>query len=129
IFIGSDFRGGKRYMKRLGTLVAVGMISGIVLALFLKIIEVITANQVYYLLFDTSYMPILNELYQIWLIEVIFYLITCFIGIMALTYLFLYIPFDTSPITYVSGIGICIGLFYLLMLSSVKPPQITDLTA
>lgn len=119
--------GGKRYMKRLGTLAAIGMISGIVLALFLKIIELITANQVYYLLFDTSYIPILNELYPIWLIEVTFHFTTCVISIIALYYLLRYIQLEKSIITYVFVIGIGSGLLYFLTLLSEKTPHITDI--
>lgn len=73
-------------MKKLATLTGIGIISGIVLALFLKIIKSTTGNNVYDLLFDTSYIPVLNELSPTWLIESVFHFTTCILSIIVLYY-------------------------------------------
>src|SRR5699024_11446686 len=74
-----DERG--RRLRSATTFISIGMISGIILALFLKIIELTTGNIVYHLLFDDSYIPILNTWKPVWLIEVLFHFGTCLVSI------------------------------------------------
>ncbi|MGG3798689.1 hypothetical protein [Metabacillus fastidiosus] len=52
-----------------------GTISGIVLALFLKLIEKITGDKVYTLLLNVDYIPVINRYQFSEIVEIIFHLI------------------------------------------------------
>ncbi|MED4401834.1 hypothetical protein ABET41_03485 [Metabacillus fastidiosus] len=52
-----------------------GIISGVVLALFLKLIEKITGDKVYTLLLNVDYIPFINRYHFSEIVEVIFHLI------------------------------------------------------
>ncbi|MEC2074936.1 hypothetical protein [Metabacillus fastidiosus] len=52
-----------------------GTISGVVLALFLKLIEKITGDKVYTLLLNVDYIPVINRYQFSEIVEVIFHLI------------------------------------------------------
>src|SRR5690625_7181319 len=92
------------------------MISGIILALFLKIIELTTGNIVYHLLFDVSYIPILNTWKPVWLIEVLFHFGTCIVSITMLYYVLTLFHLVKSMPLYFIVIGMCISFLYFLTL-------------
>lgn len=116
-------------MKKLAKLTAIGIISGIILALFLKIIKSTTGNNVYDLLFDTSYIPVLNELSPTWLIESIFHFTTCILSIIVLYYVLRFFCMEKNFLPYFLTIGLGSGVLYFLTLFSVKTPPITNLAA
>lgn len=116
-------------MKKLGIFIAIGMISGIVLASFLKMIEIATGNNVYYLLFDTSYIPIIQNLQPTWLIETIFHFATCIISIYALYHILLSFHLEKSAIAYIVIFGLGSSLLYFLTMLSTKTPPITNIAA
>lgn len=116
-------------MKKGSLLISIGIISGIVLALFLKIVQLVTGNSIYYLLFDTSYIPILKELKPTWLVETIFHFTSCIISIIALYYLLSFIRLEKKIRIYVLVFGIGSGCLYFLTLFSTKTPAASNLRA
>src|SRR5699024_12776291 len=104
-----DERG--RRLRSATTFISIGMISGIILALFLKIIELTTGNIVYHLLFDVSYIQILNTWKPVWLIEVLFHFGTCIVIITMLYYVLTFFYLEKSMQVYIIVIGVCSNIF------------------
>lgn len=116
-------------MKNIVKLAVIGIIAGIILALFLKIIQSLTNNQAYNLLFNTDYIPFLNELYPKYLVEVLFHFITCIMSVIVLFYLLklFNLQFKLMPyiLIYTAGSSI---LFPLTALSE-RTPDLSDYSA
>lgn len=116
-------------MRSATTFISIGMISGIILALFLKIIELTTGNIVYHLLFDVSYIPILNTWKPVWLIEVLFHFGTCIVSITMLYYVLTFFHLEKSMPVYIIVIGVGSSILYFLTELSNKTPSVTDIGA
>src|SRR5699024_12686126 len=89
------------------------MISGIILALFSKIIDLSTGNIVYHLLFDVSYIPVLNTWMPVWLIDVLFHFGTCIVSITMLYYVLTLFHLDKCMTVYIFVIVICSSHLYI----------------
>src|SRR5699024_12464082 len=105
------------------------MISGIILALFLKIIELTTDNVVYQLLFDVSYIPILNTWKPVWLIVVLFHFGTCIVSITMIYYVLTFFHLEKSMPVNIIVIGVGSSILYFLTELSNKTPSVTDIGA
>lgn len=116
-------------MKKVNIFIGIGIISGIILAGFLKIIELLTGNEVYYLLFDTSYIPLIKTFHPTWLIETIFHFATCMISIYALYHILQPFHLEKSAIAYIVIFGFGSSILYFLTIFSTKTPPITNLEA
>ncbi|MEI3606315.1 hypothetical protein SPD48_11470 [Pseudogracilibacillus sp. SE30717A] len=116
-------------MKNIVKLAVIGIIAGIILALFLKIIQSLTNNQAYNLLFNTDYIPFLNELYPKYLVEVLFHFITCIMSVIVLFYLLklFNLQFKLMPYVLIYTAGSSI-LFPLTALSE-RTPDLSDYSA
>lgn len=116
-------------MKQAGILALIGMLSGIVLAIFLKAIEILTGNTVYYLLFHVDYVPVLRSLRPVSAVELCFHFGTCIISVIVLYYLLKQWKLEKSALAYLLVIGLGSGcLFFLTELSEHTPP-VTDIVA
>lgn len=115
-----------RRLKKASIFICIGMISGVVLALFLKIVEITTGNIVYYLLFDVSYVPLLNQWKPVWLIELLFHFGTCIISIALLYKLLTFIQMERDLRVYTLVIGAGSAALYFLTYFSDKTPAVTD---
>lgn len=116
-------------MKQVFTLSLIGILAGIMLALFLKIIQILTGNQAYDLLFQVDYIPLLKSLHPVVITEVVFHFGTCILSVVFLYYILRFFRWEKKISSYT--IVILIGsslLFFLTMLSS-HTPEITDLFA
>lgn len=116
-------------MKKAALFILIGIISGIILALFLKIPELLWNIEAYNLLFEVSYIPILNQLHPVWLIEGLFHFVTCISSLWILYYLLAYFKRETQLSTYILVIGIGSALLYFLTIFPYNTPSITDYTA
>ncbi len=116
-------------MKNIVKLAVIGIIAGIILALFLKIIQSLTNNYAYNLLFNTDYIPFLNELYPKYLVEVLFHFITCIMSVIFLFYLLklFNLQFKLMPYVLIYTAGSSI-LFPLTALSE-RTPDLSDYSA
>jgi len=105
------------------------MISGIVLALFLKIPQYFWDVHAYNLLFEVSYIPYINQLRPQWLIRGIFHFSTCIFSLIILYHILKYFKKETYLLAYILIIGIGSTLLYFLTLFPDNTPPITDYTA
>src|SRR5699024_11621093 len=111
--LGKDWERGRR-VRSATTFISIGMISGIILALFLKIIELTTGNIVYHLLFDVSYIPILNTWKPGWLIEVLFHFGTCSVSITMLYYVLTFFHMEKSMQVNIIVIAVGSTILYFM---------------
>lgn len=113
-------------MKQLLKLTAIGIISGTVLILALRIVLELTGNTAYILLFNFDYIPLINDLKPVWLFGYIFHFVTCIVSVIALFYILkprgLHKDILPYVIVYTFGGG---ALFFLTALSH-KPPAADD---
>lgn len=116
-------------MKKSAILISIGIFSGIVLALFLKITQLLTGNQVYYLLFDTEYIPVLQNLRPIWFIETAFHFTTCIISIAVLYKLLSFFNWEKNILIYILVFGVGSAILYFLTIFSEKSPPVTNISA
>lgn len=107
----------------------IGMISGIVLALFLKIPQYFWDVHAYNLLFEVSYIPYINQLRPQWLIRGVFHFSTCIFSLIILYHILKYFKKETYLLAYILIIGIGSTLLYFLTLFPDNTPPITDYTA
>lgn len=116
-------------MKKAVLWVSIGLISGLVLALFLKIPQILWQVQAYNLLFEVSYIPLLKEMHPTWLIQGVFHFATCIFSLAILYYLLSYFNKETQLMFYIFIVGIGSTLLYFLTLFPNNTPPITDYVA
>lgn len=114
-------------MKKLSILTIIGVIAGAFLAVFLRLMQQLTGSQAYILLFNVEYIPILNALYPVSLIQAVFHFGTCAGSTIFLYYFFRLFRLEKKMYAYVAVIFLTSGLLYFLTLLSPYTPPITDL--
>lgn len=105
------------------------MVGGIVLALFLKLVQLITANKAYNLLFDVSYIPFLKNLHPVWLARSMFHFGTCIGSIIFLYEILSLFNMQKNTPSYLIIIGVGSAILFFLTLLAQNTPAITDLSA
>lgn len=116
-------------LKKIFRLMLIGIISGIVLALFLKFIEKITGSKTYHLLFDVSYVPLLKQMHPIWLAEGIFHFTTCMGSVTALYFLLRLKAWEQNTNAYLIVIGAGSAALYPLTILAHNTPAVNDYAA
>ncbi len=110
-------------------LILVGIVSGVILIIPLKLVYEITGNTAYVLLFNFDYIPVLNKLKPVWLFGYVFHFVTCICSVIGLYYILKVRNLQYSVISYIlvysSGGG---ALFFLTCLSN-QPPAGDDTLA
>ena len=113
-------------MKQIIKLTAIGVAAGVVLMAFLKIIQIISGNEAYILLFNFDYVPVIQNLRPVWLFGYLFHFVTCIVSVIVLFYILKKVGWQKRIIPYVLvytiGGG---GLFFLTALSE-QPPAAND---
>lgn len=107
----------------------IGGISGIILAISLKIPQLLWQNQAYNLLFEVDYIPFLNSLEPVWLIRNTFHFMTCILSLFFLFHILKYFRIETQIWAYIIIIGIGSAILFFLTLLSNQTPEITDYRA
>ncbi|WP_153733102.1 hypothetical protein [Sporosarcina obsidiansis] len=110
----------------------IGIISGVILALFLKVVQSITDHQVYTLLLNVDYIPIVKEYQFPEVVEVLFHLIVSVI--LCTVFVFLYDrgrgTFRKHIIFFSLAINVLIGLLlYPTTSFSERTPSVTSIPA
>ncbi|WP_411748311.1 hypothetical protein [Psychrobacillus psychrotolerans] len=107
-----------------------GMIAGLVLTLFLKVIQFMTGYKVYTLLLNIDYIPILNEFKFPEVVEVIFHLIVSVVLSIVLILIIRQLP----TISAITIIALCVfvsfiigGLYFPTTILSERTPPISSL--
>ena len=116
-------------MRKAVLWILIGLISGLVLALFMKIPQLLWQVHAYNLLFEVSYIPLLNQMRPVWLIQGIFHFATCIFSLSILYYLLSYFKKETQLAYYIAIVGIGSTLLYFLTLLADNTPPITDYVA
>lgn len=116
-------------MRKVVRWILIGLISGLVLALFLKTPQLLWQIQAYNLLFEVSYIPLLNQMNPVWLIQGVFHFATCIFSLSILYYLLSYFKKETQLVYYIVIVGIGSTLLYFLTLLADNTPLITDYVA
>lgn len=116
-------------MKKAVLWILIGLISGLVLALFLKIPQLLWQVYAYNLLFEVSYIPLLNQMRPVLMIQGVFHFATCIFSLSILYYLLSYFKKETQLVYYIVIIGIGSTLLYFLTLLADNTPPISDYVA
>lgn len=113
-------------MKQIIKLTAIGFAAGIVLIVFLKIVQSVNGSTAYILLFNFDYIPIIQDLKPEWFFGYVFHFVTCIVSVIVLFDLLKMVGWQKRIIPYLIvytiGGG---GLFFLTALSE-KPPAPND---
>lgn len=106
--------------------IAIGLLSGTVLAVALKIPQLLWDIPAYNLLFDVSYIPIANAVRPEWIPRSIFHFTTCICSLAILYQLLHLIDKAHDLLWYTLVIGLGSTALYFLTLLGHNTPQITD---
>ncbi|PJK15865.1 hypothetical protein CQS04_11550 [Chryseomicrobium excrementi] len=114
-------------MDKVGRILLVGLISGLVLNYYFKFIEWLTGDKVYTLLLNVDYIPVLkNYTFPEW-IEISFHMIVSFV--LAFIYAWLWNRWK-KPFLYTVLTALVIGMvIYPTTGFSDRTPEVTDLSA
>lgn len=116
-------------MKKILKLTTIGLFSGVVLMLILKIVMVLTGNTAYILLFNFDYIPIVKDLKPTWLFGYIFHFMTCIISVIVLYNILKCWALDKHILPYILVYTIGGGGLFFLTALSTQPPAANDLMA
>src|SRR4051794_1325342 len=116
-------------MIRVLKLTVVGIIAGIILAGFLKIIQLLTHNDAYILLFNTDYIPLLNQLHQWSVVGIVFHFVTCIASVIGLFYILKALEIEYNLLAYILVYSAGSAMLFSLTALSEKTPSLTDFPA
>lgn len=109
-----------------------GIVSGIVLALFFKIVEQMTGDKVYTLLLNVDYIPFINQYQFPEIIEVLFHLIVSILLAFFLLVFMMYKHISSPKYIVVWSVFIClvIGIvLYPTTAFSIRTPPLLSMSA
>lgn len=116
-------------MKQVIKLLSIGIIAGFVLAAFLGVIQLLTGNQAFVLLFNMDYIPIVKSWNLGWGIGIVFHFVTCIASVIVLFYILKTVQLERYIIAYLITYTVGGGILFTLTALSGKPPAITDFAA
>lgn len=120
---------GRWSLKQLLRLIVNGIMSGILLILLLKVVQVSTGNQAYVLLFNFDYIPVIQDLRPVSLYGFLFHFVTCVASVVVLYYLLKLIKRERTILPYVFVYSIGGGILFSLTALSDQPPAFHDFAA
>ncbi|MCM3398769.1 MULTISPECIES: hypothetical protein [Oceanobacillus] len=116
-------------MKRLCNLISSGIISGLVLGIFLKMVELFTGKAVYVLLLNVDYIPIIKEWNMHEAIEFGLHLIVSIILVLCIYFLLERWKLQNQMLPYII-VNVLIGcILYFTTQLSERTPDLMDRTA
>lgn len=116
-------------MKQLFKLTTIGLFSGIVLMLVLKIVMIINGNTAYVLLFNFDYIPVLKDLKPTWVFGYVFHFLTCIVSVIALFHILKTWTLEKNILPYILVYTIGGGALFFLTALSDQPPATNDIMA
>lgn len=103
-----------------------GLLTGIFLTFFFKIVQYITGYKVYELLLNVDYIPLINRFYYFELVEVFFHLVVSAILSIILSFIVLRLKITSLKLIFPFYIGTCLliglSLFPTTAFSTRTPP-------
>lgn len=115
-----------QHLKEAVRWILIGLASGIVLAAFMKIPQLLWDVTAYNLLFEVSYIPLAKQLRPVWLIQGIFHFTTCILSLAILYHLLAYFQKELRLMYYIVIVGAGSSVLYFLTLFADNTPSITD---
>ncbi|PWA13079.1 hypothetical protein DCC39_02830 [Pueribacillus theae] len=116
-------------MKQITKLSAIGIIAGIVLALFLKVVQLLTGSEAYILLFNMDYIPVLKEINEVFGMGMLFHFATCIGSVVILFFILKGIHLEHCFLAYLAVYTIGGAILFALAGLTETPPAVTDLAA
>ncbi|MEN1968470.1 hypothetical protein WMZ97_10395 [Lentibacillus sp. N15] len=116
-------------MRQLLKLTFIGIVAGIVLAVFLKIIQLLTGNQAFVLLFNTDYIPLLRNIQSSGKVGITFHFVTCILSVIVLFYILKSLHLERSFTAYLVVFTVGGGILYSLTALTEQVPAVTDFAA
>lgn len=116
-------------MKHVLKLTTIGLFSGIILILILKIVMIFTGNTAYVLLFNFDYIPLVKDLTPVWLFGYVFHFLTCIVSVIALYYILKTWNWQRNIFPYILVYTMGGGVLFFLTSFSEQPPAANDVMA
>ncbi|MEK3934459.1 hypothetical protein MKY41_03995 [Sporosarcina sp. FSL W7-1349] len=116
-------------MKQLLKLILIGILSGLLLAGFLKLVYKITGNQAYILLYNIDYIPFLRQWEDVSAVGLVFHFVFCIASVIGLYYILKAFRHERHPLPYLAVYTIGSGILYFLTLLTDQPPAADDVAA
>lgn len=110
-------------------LILIGLISGVVLAASMKIVQLVTGSQAYALLFNYDFIPGVNQWRPVAVVGVAFHYLTCVCSVVVLFYLLKRFHREKHLLPYIITYTAGGGILYFLTALSEKPPAASDFEA
>ncbi|WLV24501.1 hypothetical protein QR721_12785 [Aciduricibacillus chroicocephali] len=118
----SKVRKEKNSLMTMVTLIVIGLIAGSILAGLLKIVQVLSGNEAYPLLFNMDYIPLLKQWNDVTGAGYIFHYVTCIASVIFLFYLLRQFSWQYKIWPYIALFGAGGGaLYFLSALTEAKP--------
>lgn len=116
-------------MKQLLRLTIFGFLSGLILLIFLKIIQILTGNDAYNLLSNFDYIPYLNTLRPEWLFGYLFHFLTSILSLVVLFYFLKIFRLQSQGFIYITVFSLGGAALFFLTALSPQPPAYDDVVA
>ncbi len=113
-------------MRLLYKLLITSIVSGTVLAGFLKVVQVTLNNDAYILLFNMDYIPLLKNVEKINGSGYVFHFVFCFVSVVSLFHLAKIVQLEKHIAVYVIVFTAGSGMLYFLTALTNQPPSATS---
>lgn len=114
-------------MRLLCKLLIISIVSGAILAGFLKVIQITLNSDAYVLLFNMDYIPLLKYVETISGSGYVFHFVFCFVSIVGLFYLAKIVQLEKNITVYVIVFTAGSGMLYFLTALTNQPPSARSL--
>lgn len=111
---------------RLLKLIIIGVFGGIILALLMQLINIITGNSAYILLYNVDYIPLLKHFKGSLAFGLIFHFMFCIISVIGLFYLLKIFHIENYFLPYLFVYSGGSAILYFLSMLTKRPPAATD---
>ena len=116
-------------MKLFIKIFSIGIISGLILGGYLKIIEWFTGKKIYVLLMNIDYFPVIGRMEINAVTEFGLHLFVSVLLVFVIYFLFLKWNIVTRSLPYILGNALIGGILYITTILSERTPAIDDLSA
>ncbi|GKV65560.1 hypothetical protein NCCP2331_17130 [Sporosarcina sp. NCCP-2331] len=113
-------------MNKFARLLGIGIISGIILAVLLHVVYLLTGNEAYVLLYNVDYFPLIHVFSESAWFGIFFHFIFCIASVVGLYYILSFIGLQSSGWPYIFVYTVGSGVLFFLTLLTEKPPAADD---
>ncbi|PAV29122.1 hypothetical protein CIL05_13565 [Virgibacillus profundi] len=116
-------------MRSFGKLLLTGITAGAILAVSLKIVQLITGNTASILLYNMDYIPLLKKWDSVTGAGLLFHFVTCIVSVVVLYYFLKLFSLEQKVRLYVVIYTIGGAILFFLSALSETPPAYSDMAA